>query len=289
LNATCQSIRRSSGGRKLFLLALALGLVGGAVLAQFRNAREFDSENSAAPAWTNQPGFEKDVFTFARLKYMVNGEYGYGHTDPRKRWLIDAPDSDLNFSFRLQQVTSIKVNPDGRFIELTDKELFDYPFIYIVEPGRLTFTDPEIDILKRYLLNGGFLMCDDFWGDREWRNFAKELKKVFPDREPADLPLSHPIFHGVFDLKELPQVPGVELGIMAEYRGGQVSYRYSDEREVHYRAITDDKGRIMVLCCHNTDLGDGWERETYGEWYFETFSTRSYMMGVNIVTYAMTH
>jgi len=289
LNATLDSVARSREGRKLLLLAAGLVLAGGAVLAQFKNAREFDSESSAAPAWTNQPGFEKDVFTFARVQYSVDGTYGFGHTDPTKRWLIDAPDSDLNFSFRLQQVTSMKVNPDGRFIELTDKELFNYPFIYIVEPGRLTFTDPEIDILKRYLLNGGFLMCDDFWGDREWKNFAKELKKVFPDRDPVDLPLDHPIFHCVFDLKELPQVPGVDAGVAAEYRGGQVYYRF-DEREVHYRAIKDDKDRIMVLCCHNTDLGDGWEREGENEYFFKQFAEKwAYPMGINIIFYAMTH
>jgi hypothetical protein len=82
----------------------------------------------------------------------------------------------------------------------------------------------------------------------------------------------------------------VELGIAAEYRGGQVRYRYSDEREVHYRAITDDKGRIMVLCCHNTDLGDGWEREGENQYYFNQFSEKwAYPMGINIIFYAMTH
>ena len=272
------------------MVGLSLSLAGGVVLAQFRNAREIDIQGGVAPTWTNQPGFEKDVFTFARVKYSVDGEYGFGHTSPDKRWLIDAPDSDLNFSYRLQQVTAMKVNPDGRFVELTDKELFDYPFIYIVEPGRLTFTDSEVDILRRYLLNGGFLMCDDFWGDREWKNFAKELKKVFPDREPVDLSLDHPIFHCVFDLKEKPQVPGVDAGIAAQYRDGQVYYRRFDEREVHYRAILDDKGRIMVLCCHNTDLGDGWEREGENQYYFNQFSEKwAYPMGINIIFYAMTH
>jgi Domain of unknown function (DUF4159) len=278
-------------GRPARKLALAVGVlaVSGAVLAQYRTAREFESHSTGTPIWTNDPAFARDVFTFARLQYSVDGTYGYGHTRPRDRWLIDAPDSDLNFSYRLQQVTSIKVNPDGRFIELTDKELFDYPFIYIVEPGRLTFTDPEIDILRRYLLNGGFLMCDDFWGNTEWGNFAKELKKVFPDRDPVDLALDHQVFNCVFPLKEKPQVPGVDAGIAAEYNNGQVWYRY-DEREVHYRGISDDKGRLMVLLCHNTDLGDGWEREGENEYYFKQFAEKfAYPMGINIIFYAMTH
>jgi len=248
-----------------------------------------DSHSTGTPLWTNNIEFQRDVFTFARVQYTVDGTYGYGSTRPSERWLIDAPDSDLNFSYRLQQITSLKVSPDGRYIELTDSNLWHYPFLYIVEPGRLTFTDPEIDVLRRYLLNGGFLMCDDFWGDRELKNFTRELEKVFPDRKLEDVPLTHAIFHGVFDLKEKPQVPGVDAGIAAEFNNGKVYYR-PDEREVHYKAISDDKGRIMVFVCHNTDLGDGWEREGENEYFFKQFAEKwAYPLGINIIFYAMTH
>ncbi len=98
-------------------------------------------------------------------------------------------------------------------LQLTDPELFDYPFIYIVEPGGLMFTQDEVQALRRYLLNGGFLMVDDFWGEDEWYNFYYEIKRVFPDREPVELPLSHPIFHAVFDLKEKPQIPSINVAI----------------------------------------------------------------------------
>ena len=155
--------------RRLVVLLFALALAFGAALAQ-RSAREMDErQGGSAPSWKVDPPFKKDVFTFVRIKYSVDGKHGFGRgTDPENRWAIDMPDSDLNFSFRVQQLTSLKVNPDGKVLEITDKELFDYPFIYIVEPGRLTFTDKEVPILRRYLLNGGFLMCDDFWGDRDW-------------------------------------------------------------------------------------------------------------------------
>lgn len=268
---------------------LAIGiaiLVAGVALAQ-RSAREYDHElGGSAPTWTVEPEFKRDVFTFARVKYSVDGSHGFGR-DPELRWRIDSPDSDLNFSFRLQQVTSIKVDPDGKVIQLTDKELFDYPFIYIVEPGRLTFTDEEVPILRRYLLNGGFLMCDDFWGDADWRNFSEEIEKVFPDRKPVDLALDHPIFHSVFDLKEKPQVPGVDWAT----RGFTYEPRQNPgAEEVHYRAILDDKGRIMVILCHNTDLGDGWEREGENEHFFREFAEKkAYPMGINIIFYAMTH
>jgi hypothetical protein len=301
LGLRCAAMAAPATARKPYVigaLLLAGVLAAGLALAQ-RSARTDDPKTAREdlaksgeefPVWKVDEHFPNDVFTFVRIKYSVEGKHGYGH-DPLERWHIDAPYSDLNFSFRLQQVTSLKVNPDGKYIELTDKELFDYPFIYIVEPGRLTFTDVEVDILRRYLLNGGFLMFDDFWGDREWAGFVYEIKRVFPGREIIDLPLDHPIFHCVFDLKEKPQVPGVDWGIESQYTGVTWETNHGPgAQEVHYRAILDDKGRIMVMICHNTDLGDGWEREGESEYYFREFSEKkAYPMGINIVFYAMTH
>ena len=265
---------------------MLIGAVVTVGLAQ-RTAREADSNAAGGtPEWKNDERFAKDVFTFVRIKYSVSGKHGYGHTPDR--WRIDFPDSDLNFSYRLQQITSLKVNPEGRVLEITDKELFDYPFIYIVEPGRLTFTEEEVPILRRYLLNGGFLMFDDFWGPTEWKSFYEEIKRVFPDREPFDLPIEHPIFHCVFDLKEKPQVPGLPWAV--RYQDTGRTWEKEGTQEVHYRAISDDKGRIMVMICHNTDLGDGWEREGDNEYYFREFSEKkAYPLGINIVFYAMTH
>lgn len=274
---------------------VALVLAGAGVLVtraqQIPTAREVDTDRgSTAPAWTNATRFQKDVFTFVRLKYSVDGAHGFGR-DPEYRWQIDFPDCELNFSFRLQQVTSIKVNPDPKWLAITNQELFNYPFVYIVEPGRLTFQPEEIPILKRYLLNGGFLMCDDFWGDFDWQNFSGEMKRVFPDREPIELPLTHPIFNCVFPLKEKPQVPGVPWGIRHEFTGQTYESNHGPgAEEPHYRALLDDKGRIMVLFCHNTDLGDGWEREGDNEYYFKEFGEKwAYPLGINIVFYAMTH
>lgn len=236
------------------------------------------------PEWTNEPGFEKDTFTFARVIY--NSGWGRGG---RGGWDTDYRDADLNFSYRLQQLTALKVDPEGKTIRLTDPELFNYPFIYMAEPGSLEFEEDEVKALRRYLLSGGFLMVDDFWGEREYQNLYDEMKRVFPDREPQELPLEHPIFHCVFDLKQKPQIPNYNLGEQSQYNGG-VTWERWDAREPHYRAIFDDKGRIMVMICHNTDLGDGWEREGVYEYYFREFSEKkAYPLGINIVFYAMTH
>lgn len=245
------------------------------------------------PDWEPDKEFARDVFTFVRIRYSSGyggGRYGggYGRGYGRGRWATDYPDSDLNFSYRLQQLTSMEVDPDGVVLELTDPKLFDYPFIYIVEPGGLMFSEEEVKALRRYLLNGGFLMVDDFWGEDEWYNFYYEIKRVFPDREPVELELDHPIFHAVFDLKERPQIPSIGHALNGRYYG--ITWERADAREVHYKAIYDDKGRIMAVICHNTDLGDGWEREGENEWYFHEFSEKkAYPMGINIVFYAMTH
>src|SRR5205085_11515096 len=118
-------------------------------------------------------------------------------------------------------------------LEITDPDLFRYPFIYIVEPGGLTFEDIEVPILRRYLLNGGFLMVDDFWGEREWENLAGELKRVFPDREIVDIPRDHAIFHGVFDIpNDLNlQCPNYRLGEESQYTG--VTWEREAAKEVH--------------------------------------------------------
>jgi hypothetical protein len=185
-------------------------------------------------------------------------------------------------------LTSLKTDPNGVVLDLTDEKLFDYPFLYLIEPGRMWLEDAEVEALRRYCLNGGFLMVDDFWGDDEWDIFYENIKRVFPDKEPLELPLEHEIFHCVYDLKKKPQIPSIH----SDWESGYTTDRPWDPScvEVHYRAIYDDKGRMMVIICHNTDVGDGWEREGLSHEYFKLFSEKwSYPMGINIVVYAMTH
>ena len=270
----------------LVVVVVAAGAVG-IVVAQRGRGGPYGGRmpgRGGVPEWQNDPEFEKDVFTFVRIVYNSDR---YGRRGGGGCW-TDWPASDLNFSFRLQQLTSMKVNPEPKYMPLTDPELFDYPFIYIVEPGALTFSDEEVDALRRYLTNGGFLMVDDFWGEEEWYNFYTEIRRVFPDRPLVELPLEHAIFHCVYDLKIKPQIPAIGHGLGGRYEG-RTWERY-DAQTPHYKAIHDDNGRMMVIVCHNTDLGDGWEEEGVDPWYFHQFSEKyAYPLGINIVTYAMTH
>jgi len=276
---------------RLFGLSAIAVLFCGVAAAQrgwFRD--DISSSRNGVPDWEIDEDFKADLFTFVRIRYESYG--GWGRRSGGS-WRTDYPDSDLNFSLRLQQLTTLKVNPEPIVLELTDDELFDYPFIYIIEPGSLAFSEAEVEALRRYCLNGGFLMVDDFWGDSEYENLRMQLQRVFPDRKPQEVPLSHEIFHCVYDLKEKPQVPAINAARRG-YDGSLGTFEWSrdgsDTSTPHYKAIYDDADRIMVFICHNTDLGDGWEREGENQWYFEEFSVKkAYPMGINIVTYAMTH
>lgn len=284
--------------RRVILTAICclLAAASGLALAQQEWPRQWrfrspldglPADRAGVPDWKVDERFKDDVFTFVRVQYgsmRGMGRRGRGGGG----WTTDWPDSDLNFSYRLQQLTALKVNPVPISLQLTDPALFDYPFLYMIEPGSLVFSEDEVLALRRYLLNGGFLMVDDFWGDYAYENFYREIKRVFPEREPQELPLTHEVFQCVYRLKERPQVPSIH----SWWPGSDVTWEEHGpgSREVHFRGITDDKGRLMVIICHNTDLGDGWEQEGQDPSYFREFSEKkSYPMGINIVTYAMTH
>jgi hypothetical protein len=263
---------------------LSLLVLSAVAIAQrsrwYRDVRNEPVDRNGVPEWKNDEQFKSDVFTFVRIQYDSFG--GRGRSGGN--WATDYPDSDLNFSYRLHELTSLEVDPNGKILRLTEDELFDYPFIYIIEPGRMELSDDEVKCLRRYLLNGGFLMVDDFWGEDEYATLYENMKRVFPNREPVELPLEHEIFHNVYDLKQKPQVPSIH----AWYNG--YTYERPDAAEAHYKGIFDDEGRMMVIICHNTDLGDGWEREGMDPRYFKEMSEKwSYPMGINIITYAMTH
>lgn len=288
----------------LAFASLAVLTVAAVSFAQpwWDGGQSLPDDRAGVPNWKVDEKFKNDIFTFVRLEYSSGqnlgrrrggfGGRGWGRGGGGGgRWAIDWPDSDLNLSYRLQQLTALKVNPEPIHLKITDETLFDYPFVYMIEPGWLEFTEEEVKALRRYLLNGGFLMVDDFWGDMEWQNFYAQIKRVFPDREPQELEADHEIFRCVYRLKEKPQVPSIGAAMQGRDQGITWEWGHvGNTRDVHYRAFFDDKNRMVAIICHNTDLGDGWEREGEDPWYFKEFSEKkAYPMGINIVTYAMTH
>src|SRR5947207_12051122 len=142
---------------------------------EIRTARETDSHSSGTPNWTNAPGFEDDVFTFTRLVFQSAPGPRSGRGMFRwLGWWVDYPDADLNLSYRLQQLTSIKTDPDARVVKLTDPTIFDYPLLYMEHAGYMRLTDEETAALRKYLISGGALLVNDFWGSEEWDGFAGE-------------------------------------------------------------------------------------------------------------------
>lgn len=222
-------------------------------------------------------------WTFVRIRYTANtppGRYRYEYWG--EPWAIDAPAAEQNFSRRLRSVTSIEVG-DPVVLALEDERLWEHPWIYMVEPGNLELQEPEVPILREFLLRGGTLFFDDFHGPHEWDNLAREMGKVFPDRDIVDLPTTHPIFTCFYRVERYPQIPG--LGSFFNGRtwekGGFVP---------HLRAIMDDADRPMVLINWNTDLGDGWEWSNAEEYPgYLRYTAEAYRIGINMIVYSLTH
>jgi hypothetical protein len=228
------------------------------------------------------------AFNFCRAAFRdhPNGDGG--------GWTTDYPDADLNLSTRFSELTKAPISVDRRtgepnhlIVPLTDPMLFRCPFIMMFEVGNFYIDETEAAILRDYLAKGGFLWVDDFWGQYAWNIWESQIRKALPSGTypVKDLPIDHPIFHQVFAVKKKAQIPSINHWL--DYR--DTSERGADSREPHVRAITDAKGRIMVLMTHNSDFGDSWEREGVSHDYFLTFSVDGYHFGVNALVYSMTH
>jgi hypothetical protein len=220
---------------------------------------------------------------------------GFG---PQLGWWVDYPDADLNFSWRLQQLTSIRTDPDCRVLKLTDPALFDYPLLYMEHAGYMRLTDEEVVALQKYLKCGGALFVNDFWGAAEWDGFASQIKRVLPNRAWTELDTDHPIFHCVFDLAGPMfrlRVPTMQFWNQEFDPNDPKSpphqiFRGEGSDAMSVRVLYDDAGRIMVLAIHNSDVSDGWEREAENSFYFSHFSEKiAYPLGINIIFYLMTH
>ncbi|MBC7983617.1 MAG: DUF4159 domain-containing protein [Candidatus Obscuribacterales bacterium] len=254
------------------------------------------------PSWTEearkpQAPADLSVFTFTRGAYDSVGGFGdaYYQYDGRvwARWETDYPEGDENFSVRLKQLTRVNVSAKATKRTFDATDLGDFPFLYVADPGWMTLSKAEQAGLRRYLMNGGFVWVDDFWGDGEWQNLAEVMRAVLPAVQWREITTTHPIFHTVFEINEMPQIPALPFasrggGGTAESPGSH-KFPGGSTDTPHLRGWFDESGRLMLVATFNTDLGDGFEREAFGQWYFETFSTKAYMLGTNIVTYALTH
>jgi len=182
----------------------------------------------------------------------------------------------------VKTATAIQVE-DPIVLPLDDPRLFQYPWIYFVEPGNLKMLDSDVTILREFLLRGGHAYFDDFHGAFEWTNLEKEMKRVFPDREIVEVPKDHPVFSCFYKIDSYPQVAGLGsfLAGRSWEKGGFVP---------HIRTILDDTGRPMVFINWNTDMGDGWEWSNAEDYPgYIKYTAMAYRMGINEIVYALTH
>jgi hypothetical protein len=261
------------------VLTVAVLIVAVAAQAQFR--RGVTGAVIATPA-----DFD-GRFHFCRLVYQPAA------TGTGGSWATDYPRADINVSIRLAELTRSRVSetagqPNPRLVRATDDVLFQCPFVMMAAPGSAFLDAEEAARLREYLLKGGFLWADDFWGSYQWAHWEREFRKIFPAHEYPieDLPLDHPLLRMQFVVNEIPQIPNIGYFIRS---GGDTSEQGADSATPHARIVSDAQGRVMVLMTHNTDIADSWEREGDDPSYFYAFSPRGYAFGINVLLYSMTY
>jgi hypothetical protein len=261
---------------RVAVLPVAAVLLAALVLGAPTDARQGPSQ---IPPSGHLAGLQ---WTFVRIKYSAQLTRNYRFDYWGEPWAIDAPAAEQNLSRRVKTVTSIEVG-DPIVLTLEDPTLWQYPWIYFVEPGNLRLTDQEVPVLREFLLRGGTATFDDFHGPYEWDNLVRELQRVFPDRRIVDLPPSHPIFTCFYKIDGYPQIPG-----LGSFLSGRTWEKGGFTAAL--RAVLDDRGRPMVLINWNTDMGDGWEWSNAEEYPGYIRNTReAYRMAINEIVYALTH
>ena len=243
----------------------------------------------ADPKFADAESLKDRRFIFCRVMYeRVRREWG------GQGWHTDYPDADRNFMQRLSELTRAAVardghgEPDFRVVRLAEHDIYSCPFLFMTDVGTAGLSAEEAARLSDYLLKGGFLYVDDFWGSYAWNHWERTIAQVLPPGEYPilDVPLDHPMLHTLYSVTHIPQIPSIQHWRRS---GGETSERGSDSAVPHLRAIADAQGRLLVVITHNTDIADGWERESEEYEFFHRFSPDAYALAINIVLYAMTH
>jgi hypothetical protein len=286
---TISSIRRTSGRRLRTRLSLVL-VLGTWCLGVGLAYAQFGFGELNYPIRRAPKVFPDRNFVVCRLAYrQVRREPDGGG------WRTDYPYGEINLTTRFAELTKAPVSrgpdrqPNYYVVEATDDELFQCPFLIGSDVGTVGFTQEEADRLRSYLLKGGFLWVDDFWGDAAWEQWSREIGKALPPSEFAieDVSLDDPIFRSQFIVTRVPQITNIRFWRMT--RGQETSERGEETRVPHFRAIRDSHRRIMVVMTHNSDVADSWEREGEDPAFFYQFSPDGYALGIDVLLHAMTH
>lgn len=243
-------------------------------------------EGPGVPARYPPPDFEDGTFSVCKIQYtsVRYEEMGVG-------WATDYPYAGINLMTRLSELTKTPIsrdpqgNPNYWVVRLTDDALFHCGFTIASDVGTMGLSEQEALRLRQYLLKGGFLWVDDFWGTPAWEQWSGEIHKALPEFPIVDIPLDHAIRHEMFNITDVKQTTNIQNW----RRTGNTQERGNDSPHANFRMMADEKGRIMVVMTHNTDTGDSWEREGEDHEFFVEFSPPGYSLGMNVLLYAMTH
>lgn len=218
------------------------------------------------------------AFYFTRGIYTSRGRRGWGGGGA---WATDYPKADQQFLAVLRRLTNLDAYASEHAVRLDDPELRRYPFLYILEVGGISLTPAEATGLRDYMLAGGFVFVDDFWGDQAWYVFEQQMRQILPEYAIVDIPMDHPIFRVFYAIDEVEQMPSVN-----HWRRGMTTECWGCD--VTVRGIADESGRLMMLIHWNSDNGDAWEWAEQPDIPLK-FTTYAYQIGVNAVVYAMSH
>jgi hypothetical protein len=232
-------------------------------------------------------------FHFVRVEYTDLPQYHryWSYASRRGRgegwWIVDWPDADDHFSSGVQRLTRIHTGEPLHF-RLTDDKLFEHPWIYATQAGWWGLSDAECNRLRDYLLRGGFLVVDDFWGPEQWEVFRHTMQRVLPNHPISDIAETDSVMHVLYDIteKDLTFIPGTRHLRIGP--GGNVVVYQPEGTHPAWRAIYDDKGRMVVAVNFNTDVGDAWEYADAPE-YPEQMTALAYRYGINYLIYSMSH
>ncbi len=258
-----------------------------AVLPAQRPFREYTPMEGADSAAALPPDYQnKAELVLGRLMYPSAGRGGRGGgnwLNGGTNWTVDYPRGDRTFSVAIRRLTRIDVRSVEQPVNPDDEDdIFLYPYMHAGMPTNWNLTGSQAAKIREYLLRGGFLVCDSFFGSQEWEGFERGMRQIFPDREIAEMPDDDPIFLAGFSVREKYQVGNFRSML----RNGN-TYR-ADGSTPHWRAIRDDRGRILVAINFNNDFGDSWQLADDPR-YPEKFSYLGIRLGINYVIYAMTH
>lgn len=271
-----------------WLVAVVIACIGTALphmalgQREFREYIPFEGVNAAAsrPSDWNVPG----ELVVGRLMYPDRG-FGGNWLRGGTSWTVDYPKGDRTLAALLRRFTRIDVRSVEQPVNLDDgDDVYHWPFLMVGLAGNWNLSDGQVSQLREYLLRGGFLYADSFFGSNDWIGFAAGLNRVFPDRPIIDIPLEHSIFNIVYDISELSYTQMPHFNSLVYGRGGWLS----DGRTPHWRGIEDDDGRLMVLIGFNNDTPDSWQWADDPRYPAEA-ANLGLRIGVNIAAYMMSH